>query len=68
MKIYNELDINDVLLDDRDESLGVKMKDADLLGCPYQIILGNKTQVKKRSTGIVEEFENIKTLMDFIKQ
>jgi len=30
----------DVLLDDRDESLGVKFKDADLLGFPVQVLLG----------------------------
>ena len=38
----------EVLLDDRDERAGVKFKDADLLGFPLRIILGNKwTQEKK---------------------
>ena len=30
----------EVLLDDRDERAGVKFKDADLLGCPIRIIVG----------------------------
>ena len=30
----------EVVLDDRDERAGVKFKDADLIGFPYQIIVG----------------------------
>jgi prolyl-tRNA synthetase len=33
----------DVLIDDRDERAGVKFKDADLIGIPYRIIIGEKT-------------------------
>jgi prolyl-tRNA synthetase len=33
----------DVLLDDRNERAGVKFKDADLLGIPFQIIVGKET-------------------------
>jgi len=32
----------DVLLDDRDESAGVKFKDADLIGLPVRIVVGRK--------------------------
>ncbi len=32
----------EVLLDDRDERAGVKFKDADLLGIPYQVVFGEK--------------------------
>jgi len=32
----------DVLLDDRDERPGVKFKDADLIGCPLRIIVGQR--------------------------
>ncbi len=32
----------DVLLDDRDERAGVKFKDAELIGVPYRINIGNK--------------------------
>ena len=31
----------DVLMDDRDERAGVKFKDADLLGVPIRVIIGN---------------------------
>ena len=30
----------DVLLDDRDERIGVKFKDSDLIGYPYRIVVG----------------------------
>lgn len=32
-----------ILMDDRDERAGVKFKDADLIGIPYQIIIGKQT-------------------------
>lgn len=47
----------DVLIDDRQESPGRKFNDADLIGVPYQIIIGHrnlkdgKVEVKTRSTG-----------------
>lgn len=46
----------DVLYDDRDERAGVKFKDADLIGIPTQVILGEKNlkegflEVKNRLT------------------
>jgi len=42
--IYNQLlEIGlEVLLDDREDRLGVKLKDADLIGIPMQIIVGPK--------------------------
>src|SRR5690606_38331044 len=33
----------DVLLDDRDERLGVKFKDADLIGIPVRAVVGGKS-------------------------
>ncbi len=39
----------DVLFDDRDMSPGIKFKDADLLGCPAQIVVG-----KRAPEGVVE--------------
>ncbi|SDB57851.1 prolyl-tRNA synthetase [Desulfonatronum thiosulfatophilum] len=47
----------EVLLDDRDERPGVKFKDADLIGLPGQLILGEKglargvLEAKNRKTG-----------------
>jgi len=49
----------EVLLDDRDERPGVKFNDADLIGCPYQVVIGEKnlsqglTELKERRTGTV---------------
>ena len=43
-KIYEELQAAgiDVILDDRDERPGVKFKDADLIGYPIRIVVGDK--------------------------
>lgn len=62
-KVCNELKVNlekiglEVLLDDRKERPGFKFKDADLLGIPVQVIIGdrgldeNKVELKYRSSG-----------------
>ena len=48
----------EVLWDDRDERAGVKFNDADLIGAPYQVIVGDKglaeglLEVKSRNTGL----------------
>jgi prolyl-tRNA synthetase len=49
-KIYEEIKkaAIDVLLDDRPERAGVKFKDADLLGFPYQVIVGEKNLTQDR--------------------
>lgn len=57
--LYDALQENllEPLYDDRDASVGVKFKDADLIGIPYQIIVGakslekNEIEIKKRQTG-----------------
>jgi prolyl-tRNA synthetase len=43
-KVYNELIENGVeaILDDRKERFGFKMKDAELIGFPYTIIIGKE--------------------------
>ncbi|MCL1972618.1 MAG: proline--tRNA ligase [Endomicrobia bacterium] len=43
-KIYKDLSAKglDVLIDDRDERAGIKFKDADLMGIPYRIVIGEK--------------------------
>ena len=47
----------EVLYDDREERPGIKFKDADLVGCPIQVILGGKgvgrgvAETKNRLTG-----------------
>jgi len=44
LSLYNSLIHSgiEVLWDDRDERAGVKFNDADLLGAPYQLIVGDK--------------------------
>ncbi|MFC1501548.1 proline--tRNA ligase [Elusimicrobiota bacterium] len=55
-KIYEDLigEGIEVLIDDRDERAGIKFKDADLIGIPYRITIGeknlkdNKVELKAR--------------------
>ena len=68
-KLHNDLLANsiDTLFDDRDETPGVKFNDADLLGMPFQIIVGKKNfdlgnvELKNRRSGerILVKFEDI---------
>ena len=71
-EIYEEFISNqiDVLLDDRDDRAGVKFKDADLIGIPFQIIIGrdsinkeveffsrsSKSKIKIASKNLLEKF------------
>lgn len=57
-EVYSKLKIGgyDILYDDRDISAGIKFKDADLIGIPIQIVIGEKNAKKQ----IVE----IKTRID----
>jgi prolyl-tRNA synthetase len=58
-KIYNDLikEGIEVLFDDRDVTAGFKFNDADLLGMPIQVVIGekklkeNKCEVKVRKSG-----------------
>ncbi len=75
--LYEELmgDGLEVLMDDRDVRPGVKFKDADLIGIPWQIIIGEKSlkdgcvEIKSRSTKISEKIskeraiEKLKAMM-----
>lgn len=62
----------DVLFDDRDESSGVKLKDADLIGIPLRIVISAKTlasgqvEVTKRKTGNTQ-FINESELLDALR-
>ncbi len=73
--IYNELKHNniEVLFDDRDVTAGFKFNDADLLGMPIQVVIGekklkdNKCEVKVRKTG--ERFDvELSELMNKVKE
>ncbi|MCH7500210.1 MAG: proline--tRNA ligase, partial [Nitrospinae bacterium] len=58
-RVLGDLGI-ETLLDDRPERLGVKFKDAELLGIPLQIVIGpkhldaGKIELKSRKTGVSE--------------
>lgn len=62
----------DVLFDDRDESSGVKLKDADLIGIPLRIVISSKTlaagqvEVTKRKQGTMH-FVNESELADTLR-
>ncbi len=64
-KIYRELTEKniDVLIDDREERAGVKFKDADLIGIPTHIIIGEKNlkegliEIKDRKTKEVKKIK-----------
>ncbi|WP_304130219.1 proline--tRNA ligase [Ignavibacterium album] len=76
--VYSELKQNgiDVLYDDRDASPGFKFNDADLLGMPVQVVIGEKklkeekVEVKIRKTderfdvNLSELTENIRNLIE----
>ena len=74
--LYNEMNGAgfEVLFDDRkDVSPGFKFKDADLLGMPYQVIVGEKNlaggniEIKERRTG-KRWMHPSATIMDHLKE
>lgn len=62
-RIYRELTSSGIetLYDDRTASAGEKFAESDLIGIPYQVIIGKKTfesgevEIKRRSDGLVEK-------------
>ncbi|MEW6376580.1 MAG: proline--tRNA ligase, partial [Thermodesulfobacteriota bacterium] len=67
----------EVLYDDREETPGVKFKDADLIGIPLRVTLGEKNlkkgliEIKKRKTGevsLVKKEETLSKIKEMIRQ
>jgi len=67
----------EVLFDDREETPGVKFKDADLIGIPLRITLGDKNlkkglvEIKTRKTGdvvLVRKEEVVPKVKEMITQ
>ena len=62
-KIYSNMRAQgiEVLYDDRNESIGIKFADMDLIGLPWQVTVGprgiksEKVEIKNRSSGVKEE-------------
>jgi len=72
-KIYNELKEEkiDVLLDDVDENISAKFKKHDLIGIPYQIIIGAKSEDNKfefKEVGKEVEMLSLKEIKQKIKK
>jgi prolyl-tRNA synthetase len=66
----------EVLLDDREETPGVKFKDADLIGIPLRVTLGEKNlkkglvEIKRRRTGevsLAKKDEAVSKILEMIK-
>lgn len=72
-KLYNDL-LNkgiEPLLDDRDERMGIKLNDMDLIGIPVRIIVGRRAsedivELKYRNSNEIFEI-NINNVIDYIK-
>jgi len=78
-KIYHELKKHhiDVLLDERDERAGSKLKDADLIGVPIQVVIGEKNiqsgklEIKVRKTSevsVIKKEDALKTIQHILKK
>jgi prolyl-tRNA synthetase len=78
-QLYQVLSTNgiEVLYDDREETPGVKFKDADLIGIPLRVTLGERNlkkglvEIKKRRTGeisLVKKEETLSKIKEMIYQ
>ena len=72
-KIYDTLMSNNIepLFDDRDERFGVKLNDMDLIGIPYRIVIGKKSnenivELKRRENNENNEI-NADNILEYIK-
>ncbi|MBN8581485.1 MAG: hypothetical protein J0L96_12515 [Anaerolineae bacterium] len=79
-EIYNALQNAgiSVLFDDRDERAGVKFNDADLIGCPVRVTVGEKglqngmVELKQRSSGAgkisLEQISTVKNISELLEE
>jgi len=66
----------EVLLDDRDERPGIKFKDADLIGIPLRVTVGEKVKnghvdIKLRKTNeviVIEEAEGVRKVKEIVSR
>ena len=72
-KIYNDLQVKgiEILYDDREIGAGEKFADADLIGCPYRLVISEKTLAKesvevKRRDSKKCELVKIKDIIKFL--
>ena len=71
--LYDELMKNnvDTILDDRNERLGVKLNDMELIGVPYRIVVGKRAsegivELKRRDNDEILEI-NVSKILEYIK-
>ena len=71
--LYDELMKNniDTILDDRNERLGVKLNDMDLIGVPCRIVVGKRAsegivELKRRDSDEILEI-NVSKILEYIK-
>ena len=71
--LYDELMKNnvDTIWDDRNERLGVKLNDMDLIGVPYRIVVGKRAsegivELKRRDNDEILEI-NVSKVLEYIK-
>ena len=76
IKLYKDLQEMgyEVLLDDRKDGYGTKMKDSELIGIPLNIVIGkqyietNEVELKSRSgDSSLNDISNLKTILNFFK-
>jgi len=72
-KVYNKLEKKgfDVLYDDRNESPGVKLKDADLIGIPIRLLISKRTKKKieyKKRKEKKSKLLTINQLVNYLKK
>ena len=72
-KLYDELILKGIepLLDDRNERMGVKLNDMDLIGIPVRVVVGKRAfedivEVKRRDSDEVFEI-NVNNVIEYIK-
>ncbi len=77
--LYNKMQDEkiEVILDDRDERAGVKFNDADLIGIPLRVVIGqknlaqNKVELKIRKTGenkLIAVDETVNEVKEFVNK
>ncbi|MCL2070495.1 MAG: proline--tRNA ligase [Treponema sp.] len=68
-KLCSELERSgiEVLLDDREERPGVKFKDADLIGIPYRVVIGDKNLGENPKAEVKRRTEKESRLVDLAK-
>ena len=75
-KIYSDLTAMgiDVIYDDRKLSAGIKLKDIDLIGIPFKIVVGNRTikdnkyALNIKKGGITETFGDLESLYQRVRE